>query len=120
MEQLAIANRHAAIRGMTKMSQEDARKVTAAILAMRGVNQRRQKQKHQDGNLRLHRRPLAYKGLSRAWLRNFTMAKEGDDWTKGPMHEEGIEVAPTPLNQVKCPKCRYVQDTANHKLKAKV
>ena len=48
------------------------------------------------------------------------MAKEGDDWTKGPMHEEGIEVAPTPLNQVKCPKCRYVQDTANHKLKAKV
>ena len=82
MEQLAIANRRAARKGMPKLSQEDARRVTAAILAMRGVNQRKQKQIHQEGNLKLHRRTLAYKGLSRAWLRNYSMAKEADDWTK--------------------------------------
>ena len=120
MEQLAIANRHAAIKGMPKLSQEDARRVTAAILAMRGVNQRKQKQTHQDGNLKLHRRPLAYKGLSRAWLRNYSMAKEVDDWTKAPRHEDGPGVQPIPLNHVRCPKCGHSQDTANNNMRAKV
>ena len=45
MEQLAIANKHAAIKGMPKLSQEDARKVTAAILAMR-VSTRESKSRH--------------------------------------------------------------------------
>ena len=120
MEQLAIANRHAAIKGMPKIKAIDAKRVTAAILAMRGVNQSKQKQTHQEGNLKLHRRPLAYKGLSRAWLRHFSIAKEDDDWTKEPKHEEEPDVAPIPLNQVKCPKCGHNQDTANNKMRAKV
>ena len=60
LEELAISNRHAAIRGMPKMIEQDAKRVTAAILAMRGVNQRKQKLIHQDGNLRLHRRPPSH------------------------------------------------------------
>ena len=79
MEGLAISNRHAAIRGMPKLNDDDARRVTAAILAMRGVNQRKQKLTHQDGNLKLHRRPLAYKTLSRALLRNCANAKNSED-----------------------------------------
>ena len=86
-ETIAISNRHAAIKGMPKLSDQDARKVNSAILAMRGVNQKN-KQAHQEGKLKLHRRPLAYKGLSRAWLRNFVNIKEEDDWTKAPLIED--------------------------------
>ena len=38
LETIAISNKHAAIKGMPKLSDQDARKVNSAILAMRGVN----------------------------------------------------------------------------------
>ena len=105
---------------MPTINEEDARRVTSAVLAMRGVNQRMQKQSHQDGHLKLHRRPLAYKGLSRAWLRNYSMAKEADDWTKAPKHEEDRGERVIPLNQVRCPACNYSHETANNKMRTKV
>ena len=79
LEELAISNRHAATRGMPQISGHDAKRVTTAILAMRGVNQKKQKLIHQDDSLGLQRRPLAYTGLSRAWLKHFTNTKEVDD-----------------------------------------
>ena len=88
MEELAISNKHAGVRGMPQLEEEEARKVTAAVLAMRGVSQRKQKQAHQERNLKLHRRPMAYKGLSRAWLRNFAKARHEDDWTLKPRLKE--------------------------------
>ena len=68
LEAIAISNRHVAIKGMPQLSEEDARRISSAILAMRGVNQKKKKKKqaHQGRNLKLHQRPLAYKGLSRA------------------------------------------------------
>ena len=78
--------------------EDDARTVTAAILAMRGVNQKKQKLIHQDGNLTLHRRPNAYKGLSRAWLRNYESVKDVEDWTRNPKTIDEPDVAKIPLN----------------------
>ena len=119
LETIAISNKHAAIKGMPQMSDEDARRISSAILAMRGVNQRKKKQAHQDGNLKLHRRPLAYKGLSRAWLRNFTNIKDEEDWTKAPMTADEPSEAKRPLNQIGCPECGHRQDSANNKFRAK-
>ena len=45
LEELAIANRHVAIKGMPQLSEGDANRVTAAILAMRGVNQNKHRNK---------------------------------------------------------------------------
>ena len=114
MDKLAISNKHPSIRGMPKFEEQEARSVTAA------VNQRKQKQAHQDGNLRLHRRPMAYKGLSRAWLRNLAKARREDDWTLKPKEPDEPEVAKVPLKQIGCPECGFIQDTAKNRLRAKV
>ena len=90
------------------MSEEDARRINSAILAMRGVNQKKKKkQAHQDENLKLHRRPLAYKGLSRAWPRRLAIVKDEDDWPKAPMTEDEPDKAKVPSNQIGCPECSY-------------
>ena len=67
---------------MPEMTEHDARRATAAILAMRVGNQQKQQLIYQDGNLKLHRRPMAYKGLSRAWLRNYANAKDAEGLDK--------------------------------------
>ena len=120
MEELAISNKHAGIKGMPRLEEEEARKVTAAVLAMRGVNQRKQKQVHQEGNLKLHRRPLAYKGLSRAWLRNLNKARQEDDWTLKPKFIDKPAVSRIPLKQIGCPECGFRHDTARNRLRAKI
>ena len=112
LRNLAVEGRKPAMRGM------HAEAIVKAVLAMRGVNQRMKKQSHQDGHLKLHGRPLAYNGLSRAWLRNCSMATEADDWTKIPKHEEDRDERVTPLSQVRCPACSYAHETANNKMRA--
>ena len=120
MEALAICNKHAGIKGMPRLNDQEAKRVTAAVLAMRGVNQKKQKLAHQEGNLKLHRRPMAYKGLSRAWLRNLTKASHQDDWTVRSKTPDKPESAKIPLKRIGCPKCSFMQDTAKHRLRAKI
>ena len=63
---MGIANKHAAIKGMPVLKDEEAKMMTQAILAMRGVNQRRMKELHEEGNLKLQEKVLASKGTSTA------------------------------------------------------
>ena len=51
LKAMGISNRHAAIMGMPTLNEEDATMVTQAVLAMRGVNQRKQKAMHAEGRL---------------------------------------------------------------------
>ena len=103
---------------MPHLEAEQARKATAAALVMRGVNQRKQKQAHQEGNLKLHRRPLAYKGLSRAWLRNLTNASNEENWTDKPRLKDEPDVEKIPLKQIGCPECGHIQEIASNRLRA--
>ena len=50
LKPMGIENMHAAIKGLPVLEEEDARMVTQAILAMRGVNQRRHKEQHEEGS----------------------------------------------------------------------
>ena len=70
LQGLAITNKHAAIVGTPIIDEKDARTIVKAILAMRGVNQKKHKMLHEEGHLKLIPRPMAYKGTAHAWLRN--------------------------------------------------
>ena len=48
------------------------------------------------------------------------MAKASDNWMGAPKIEDEIDLIKMPLNQVGCPKCGYVHDTANNKMRAKI
>ncbi len=60
---LGIENNHAAIEGMPTLNDSDAKLITQSILAMRGVSQKKHKILHEQGDLKLQVRPMAYKGL---------------------------------------------------------
>ena len=70
LEDLAISNKQTGIKGMPIITNDEAGVITGAILAMRVINQRKHKEAHDQGTLRLVRRPKAYKGTAHAWLRN--------------------------------------------------
>ena len=66
---LGIENNHAAIEGMPTLNDSDAKMITQSILAMRGVSQKKHKILHEQGDLKLQVRPMAYKGTAIAWMR---------------------------------------------------
>ena len=70
LKPMGIENKHATIKGMPVLKTGDAKMITQAILAMRGINQRKHKEQHEEGNLKLQLRPMAYKGTARSKLRN--------------------------------------------------
>ena len=53
---MGILNKHPAIKGMPVLEEKETKVLTQAILAMRGVNQKKQKQMHEEGNLKLQER----------------------------------------------------------------
>ena len=67
---LAISNKHAGVEGMPIITKHDAELITKAILAMRGINQKKHKEAHDQGILKVMQRPMAYKGNSHSWLWN--------------------------------------------------
>ena len=61
---------------MLVLDEEDSITITQAILAMRGVNQKKHKEKQADGNLLLPIRTMAYKGAATAWMRSLIYIKK--------------------------------------------
>ena len=120
MNELAICHRHAAIRGMPAIEAEEARMITKAILAMRGINQKKQKKAHDEGTLMLMKRPMAYKALSKAWLRNLGAFARREVWNSKPREEDKLIMKKAPLDTVCCPACGHGQSTMNNRLKARV
>ena len=53
--------------------------IMKAILAMRGINQKKHKFQHAEGTLELLPRPMAYKGTAHAWLRNLGKMEEYEE-----------------------------------------
>ena len=71
LQKLAISNKHASIMGTPIINKQDAELITKAMLAMRGIIQKKHKLEHDEGNLKLLPRPMAYKGTAHAWLMNW-------------------------------------------------
>ena len=93
----------------------DAELIVKAILAMRGVNQRKHKALHEQAVLKLIPRPMAYKGTAHAWLRNIGQLDSNDDWTKAPKDAEPMPEDQRTLEEIKCPEYEGTQSTKYHK-----
>lgn len=82
LEKLGVTNKHASIQGAPRIGNEDAKLIVKALLVMRGVSQKKQKDALVNGTLKLLPRPLAYKGIAHAWVRNLGKLEEHTSWLK--------------------------------------
>ena len=98
----------------------EAELITKTILAMRGINQRKHKEAHDQGTLQLAQRPMAYKGTAHAWLRNLKGIRSQTIWTKEPALPDGPAPRQHELKVIACPACRAHQPTAALKLKGRL
>ena len=99
------------------IDKQDAELITKAIMAMRGINQKKHKVEHDAGILTLISRPMAYKGTAHAWLRNLGRMDEYEDWTSTPLKPDGPDASPKELKVIKCLSCDEAQSTKEHKMK---
>ena len=119
LKPLGIVNKHPAIKGMPVLEEEDARMTTQAILAMRGVNQRKQKEMHEEGSLKLQERTLAYKGTSTAWMRSLDLGQK-ENWTCEPALPDGPVANKLTLRCISCPKCGHEKNVEKYKVYGRV
>ena len=116
---MGIVNKHAAIKGMPVLKDEEAKMMTQAILAMRGVNQRMMKELHEEGNLKLQEKVLASKGTSTAWMRSLELGNK-EDWTREPAMPDGPIAKKVTLREISCPKCGHEKNVERYKVYARV
>ena len=86
---------------------------------MRGVNQKKHRVLHDEGNLELQIRPMAYKGTSIAWMRNLNLSEQ-EDWSNEPAIPDGPIASKRQLKQIACPKCGYMKSIEDYKVRGRV
>ena len=113
---LAVTNKHAMLRGVPYLEEEEARTITRAILAMKGIHQRKHRAAYEEGILRLLPKPLSYQGSTHAWTRNLNF-NNLETWTRGD-HEEAVQhIQKLYLKVAESPCCKKMQDVSKLKLK---
>ena len=63
----AVENRQAAIKGMAKIIEEDAKGIMKGLLGMRGADKKKHKYLHSRGELKLLERRLPMQGAMQCW-----------------------------------------------------
>ena len=86
LSSVAISNMHAAMQGLPYMTEEDAKKVTGALLAMKGASKKKHREAHQSDQLKLQKKPLTYRGSAAEWKR-ITEKRGGLGQTCGPARQ---------------------------------
>ena len=112
---LAVDNKHAGIRGLPFLNSEQAEYVTEAIIELKGMNGKKQKEAHKEGKLKALPKPLTYKGAPR-WL---TRQKIIEDWvTFGADGQEAWAqpFSTRPLSSIRCPTCMTSNAAGSMKL----
>ena len=94
--------------------------VAKVILTMRGVNQKKHNMLHEEGDLMLIPRPMAYKGTAHAWLRNLGSLEQHKNWTEKPRSPDPAAREQEVLSEIRCPECNASQSTKDQKLHSKV
>ena len=67
LQKVAVSNKHAAVRGTPKLDPREAEAITKAILAMRGLKDKKHFNAHAKGQLRLRSQPLTNRSSAVAW-----------------------------------------------------
>ena len=84
----AIENRQAAIKGLPKIEDEDAAKIMKVILAMRGINKKKQIEAWREGHLQVRPQKLKIQGAAQGWGKAVV---KGTNWTKDPVEDATTE-----------------------------
>ena len=61
LQPLAVHNKHASIKGIPQLTPKMVEEAAKVIILLKGVYQKKHKAAHENGQLRLHRKPMAYK-----------------------------------------------------------
>ena len=93
--------------------------ITQAMLAMRGVNQRKHKEQHEEGSLRLQNRAMAYKGTETAWMRSLELGAK-ESWIHEPAIPDGPIQHKKILRCISCPTCGKEKNVEKYKVYGKV
>ena len=67
LKAMAVQNNHAAITGIPNISEDMAKDVLTAMIALKGIYQKKHRIAHEEGTLCMLPMPLAYKGSAEAW-----------------------------------------------------
>ena len=88
--EVAVENRQAAIKGLPKVSEADAKSIVQGILAMRGADKKKHKELHVVGNLYLHERRLPMQRAIQCYRKT---VGGGQDWCKPDLQYLSEEIS---------------------------
>ena len=118
--EVAVESRQAAIKGLPKVSEADAKSIVQGILAMRGADKKKHKELHAAGNLCLHERRLPMQGAMQCWRK---AVGEGQYWSKPDLQylSEVISLKHgKTLAEIMYPECRESHRTKKLQLQVNI
>ena len=101
---------------MPKLSECEAKSIMKTILAMKGATTKKHKDARAKGALRLHPRPLTYRGTARNWC---SCLEIKEVWTNEGRGITNYCDKQVPSKSVICPVCMETTLTKDMKLKVK-
>ena len=114
LKDAAFENRQAAIQGMPCLDDKDAEAVMRLMIALRGINSKKQIEEWKEGRLKVLPQKLRLQKMAAGWSKAVTI---GEDWIG---ECEGLQqmtfTQQMPLASIICPKCGNGQDPKGMKL----
>ena len=133
LKKAAVENKQAAVKGLPCLNEEDAVKIMRMILALRGVNRKKQIDAWLQGGLHITPQRLKLQSMATGWNKvainpSDTLESDGrahiEGSPRGTEADEVIEVRESlkkelQLKSIACPKCGKQQDPMRMKLVTK-
>ena len=117
LKSAGVTNKHAGIKGMPHLSQQEGEEMIKVILAMKGKTSTKQKEEHKKGKLKIKGGPLTY---SRVMDPIEAVTGKLDLRTNADAAEVIQSGKPQKLLQnIFCPKCQKSKSAADLKLKVR-
>ena len=102
MADLAISIKHACIKGMPEIDENDAKMIAKAVLGLKGVNSKAQQEAQKAGRLRMQAKKFSY----RITADPRTFMEQQEIWTCKPtVYDNKLEAKWLTLVDVFCPSC---------------
>jgi len=119
LKDAGIENRQAAIKGMPCLDDKDAEAVMRLLIALRGINSKKQVEAWREGGLKVAPQRLRLQKMAAGWSKAVTF---GEDWigenekSAEPSLSQAILEKEMPLTSISCPKCEASQDPKGMRL----
>ena len=117
LRSIAVANKHASIRGMPVVGDEENKQVVKRLLALRGIRSIKQKTVWDEGNLHLKPTVISLKGGTRT-ISTDDKDEKLTNWVAKGFHGEPAwsNMHAIRLRHMSCPKCSKIIEVKKLKL----